>query len=316
VLLIFAGLVVVFGSIVTGYLLERGSLLVLMQPAELIIIAGGAAGIILVSSPARNLRILGRAVFSVCVHREYTRDGYLSALKLLYVLFNLGRGNGKIDLESHVEAPQDSEVFQAHFSVLSDVEATNFICDSLRMAISAGLSEQEVERLMVLDMEVQRSGRQQPLRVLMNVADSLPGLGIVAAVLGVVVTMQALGGPAEQIGQKVAAALVGTFFGILLCYGVVSPLSSRLESLGKGRTEYLQVLRVAITSFFRGASPLVAAESARRSIPLDLRPSLEEMETQLRREHIPRTRNQQQAVAGQQAAAEQEAIAAEGAEEE
>ncbi len=314
-LLIVAGLVVVLGSIVTGYLLEQGNLLVLMQPAELIIIAGGAAGIILVSSPARNLRMLGRAVFSVCKYRANTRDTYLAALKLLYVLFHLGQGTGKVVLESHVESPYESEVFCAHPSVLSDVEATDFICDSFRMAISAGLGEQEVERLMVLDMEVQRSGRQQPLRVLVAVADSLPGLGIVAAVLGVVVTMQALGGPAQAIGQKVAAALVGTFFGILLCYGVVSPLSSRLESMGKGRAEYLQVLRVAIASFFHGASPIVAAESARRSIPLDLRPTLDEMQTQLRRERIPRTRDQQ-AVAGQQPAGEQEDVAAEGALEE
>ncbi len=299
VLLIFAGLVVVIGSVVVGYLLEQGNLLVLMQPAELIIIAGGAAGIILVSSPARNLRILCRAVFSVCVHRSYSRDSYLDALKLLYVLFSLGRGTGRLDLEKHVEDPYESDVFQAHSSVLSDAEATSFICDSLRMAISAGLGEQEVERLMVLDMEVQRSGRQQPLRVIMNVADSLPGLGIIAAVLGVVVTMQALGGPAQAIGQKVAAALVGTFFGILACYGVVSPLSSRLESLGKARTEYLQVLRVAIASYFHGASPLVSAESARRSIPLDLRPTLEEMETELRRERIPLSHDQIQAMAMQ-----------------
>jgi chemotaxis protein MotA len=298
VLLIVAGLVVVLGSVVTGYLMEQGNLWVLMQPAELLIIGGGAVGIVLVSSSARNLRILVRALYSVAVHRQYTEDNYLDALKLLYVLFSIGRGNGRNQIESHVEAPYDSEVFQAHSSVLSDAGATNFICDSLRMAISAGLSDQEVERLMVLDMEVQRSGRQQPLRVLVNVADSLPGLGIVAAVLGVVVTMQALGGPAQEIGHKVAAALVGTFFGILLCYGVVSPLSSRLESLGKSRTEYLQVLRVGIASFFRGASPLVAAESARRSIPLDLRPSLEEMEAQLRRERIPRSSDQQQAMAG------------------
>lgn len=297
-LLILAGLIVVLGSVVAGYLLEQGNLWVLMQPAELLIIAGGAIGIILVSSPRRNLRILLRSLHSVAVNRQYTRETYLDALKLLYVLFSVGRGTGRIHMESHVEAPYDSEVFQAHYSVLSDADATNFICDSLRMAISAGLSDQEVERLMVLDMEVQRSGRQQPLRVLINVADSLPGLGIVAAVLGVVVTMQALGGPAQEIGHKVAAALVGTFFGILLCYGVVSPLSSRLEALGRSRTEYLQVLRVAIASFFRGASPLIAAESARRSIPLDLRPSLEEMETQLRREHIPRTLDQQQAMAG------------------
>jgi chemotaxis protein MotA len=307
-LLIIAGLVVVLGSVVTGYLLEQGNLLVLMQPAELIIIAGGAAGIILISSPARNLRILIRAVFSVCTHKGYTRDTYLEALKLLYVLFQLGQGTGKISLESHVESPYDSEVFQAHHSVLTDTEATNFICDSMRMAISAGLSEQEVERLMVVDMEVQRSGRQQPLRILTSVADSLPGLGIVAAVLGVVVTMQAMGGQAQEIGQKVAAALVGTFFGILLCYGVVSPISSRLESIGKARSEYLQVLRVAIASFFRGVSPMISAEAARRSIPLDLRPTLEEMQTQLRRERIPRTR-------GSQAMRGQEPVGVEGAEE-
>ena len=299
--LIAAGLLVVLGSVVTGYLLEQGNLMVLLQPAELVIIAGGAAGIILVSSPARNLRILGRAVFTASVQRGSTRADYLDALKLLYVLFYLGRGAGRIALEPHVEKPQDSEVFRAHPALLADRDATRFICDSFRMAISAGLNHEEVERLMLLDMEVQRSGRQQPLRVLVSVADSLPGLGIIAAVLGVVVTMQALGGPAHDIGQKVAAALVGTFFGILLCYGVVGPLSSRMETLSKARTEQFQMMRVAIGAFFRGASPMLAAETGRRSIPLDLRPTLEEMETELRREHIPRP----QQVPGQQAAATQ-----------
>jgi chemotaxis protein MotA len=165
------------------------------------------------------------------------------------------------------------------------------------MAISAGLTGAELERLMTLDMDVQRSGRQQPLRVLTNVADSLPGLGIIAAVLGVVVTMQALGGPAGEIGQKVAAALVGTFLGILLCYGVIGPIANHLECLSKARSEYLQVLRVALTSFFHGASPIVAAEAARRTIPLDLRPTLDEMEKQLRRETIPMSAAQQEALA-------------------
>lgn len=287
-LLILAGLVVALGSVIAGYVLEQGNLLVLLQPAELIIIAGGAAGIILVSSPARNLRILGKTVFSVCRDRPYTRDTYLDALKVLYVLFQLGQGTGKAGLESHVEAPYDSEVFCAHPALLADREGIDFICDSFRMAISAGLSDTEVDRLMVLDMEIQRSGRQQPLRVLVSIADSLPGLGIVAAVLGVVVTMQALGGPAQQVGEKVAAALVGTFLGILLCYGVVGPIASRLETIAKGRTEFLQMMRVSIASFFRGSSPLVSAEAGRRSIPLDLRPTLEDMEDELRREHVPR----------------------------
>ena len=287
-LLIIAGLLIVLGSVCGGYLLEQGNVWVLMQPAELLIIIGGAVGIILLSSPGRNLRMLYRAVISALTQHGSTREASMDTLKVLYVLFHLGRGLGRIALESHVESPYESEVFQAHPAVLNDHEATRFICDSFRMAISAGLNDQEVERLMVLDMEVQRAGRQQPLRVLVSVADSLPGLGIVAAVLGVVVTMQALGGSTRDIGQRVAAALVGTFLGILLCYGVVGPLSNRMEALSRARTEHMQMMRVAIAAFFRGASPMLAAESGRRSMPLDLRPTLEEMEAELRHEHIPR----------------------------
>ena len=233
-LFILAGLLVVLGSVACGYLIERGNLLVLMQPAEVIMIAGGAAGIILVSCPGRNLRALYKAIATVYTQRPYTKHSYLEALKVLYVLFQLGRGAGRNGLESHVETPRTSAVFRAHPSLLADAEATDFICDSFRMAISAGLTGGEIERLMALDMDVQRSGRQQPLRILTNVADSLPGLGIIAAVLGVVVTMQALGGPASEIGQKVAAALVGTFLGILLCYGVIGPIASHLGMLEQG----------------------------------------------------------------------------------
>lgn len=295
--LVHAGLLIVIGSVVAGYLLERGNLLVLMQPAELLIIAGGACGIILISSPARNLRILLKAVFSIHKQHAYTRDSYLEALKVLYVLFQLGRGAGRLALENHVETPEESEVFLAHPGVLADTEATTFICDSFRMALSAGLNAEEVARLMSLDIDIQRSSRLQPLRTLTNVADSLPGLGIIAAVLGVVVTMQALGGPAVDIGQKVAAALVGTFLGILACYGVISPICGHLDCLSRARSEFLQVLRVTIASFFNGATPLVASEAGRRSIPLDLRPSLEEMESELRHEKIPLSQAQLEAMA-------------------
>jgi chemotaxis protein MotA len=296
-LLVHAGLLIVIGSVVAGYLIERGNLLVLMQPAELLIIAGGALGIILTSSPARNLRNLIKAVFSIHKQRSYTRDSYLEALKVLYVLFQLGRGAGRLALENQVETPEESEVFLAHPSLLADSEATAFICDSFRMALSAGLSAEEVARLMALDIDVQRSSRLQPLRTLTNVADSLPGLGIIAAVLGVVVTMQALGGPAVDIGQRVAAALVGTFLGILACYGVISPICGHLDCISRARSEFLQVLRVTIASFFNGATPMVAAEAGRRSIPLDLRPSLEEMQYELRHEKIPLSPAQQEAMA-------------------
>jgi chemotaxis protein MotA len=300
-ILILAGLLVVLGSVAGGYLKERGNLLVLLQPAELIIIAGSAVGIILISSPWRNLRGLLKSLTSVYTDRPYKKENYLEALKVLYVLFHIGRGSGRVALEPHVETPNKSVIFRAHPSLLNDRVATDFICDSFRMAISAGLTGDEVERLMLLDMDVQRAGRQQPLRMLTNLADSLPGLGIIAAVLGVVVTMQSLGGAAGDIGQKVAAALVGTFLGILLCYGIVGPISNHLECLSKARSEYLQVLRVAVTSFFHGASPIVAAEAARRTIPLDLRPSLDDMERQLRHEKIPLTPAQQEALAARDA---------------
>jgi len=296
-LLVHLGLLIVVGSVVAGYLVERGNLWVLMQPAELLIIAGGALGIVLISSPARNLRNLLKAVLSIRKQRPYTRDSYLEALKVLYVLFQLGRGAGRLALENHVETPEESEVFLAHPSLLADREATMFICDSFRMALSAGLNAEQVTRLMALDIDVQRSSRLQPLRTLTNVADSLPGLGIIAAVLGVVVTMQALGGPAGDIGQRVAAALVGTFLGILACYGVISPICGHLDCLSRARSEFLQVLRATITSFFSGATPMVAAEAGRRSIPLDLRPTLEEMESELRHERIPLSQAQQEAMA-------------------
>ena len=287
-MLILLGLLVVIGSVCAGYLLEKGNLLVLMQPNELLIIAGGAIGILLASCPPRNLRMLWKSLWSVRTRRTESSDAYLEALKLLYVLFQLGRGSGLTDLETHVEQPDDSLAFQAHPSILEDREATDFICDSFRIMISAGLNADKVERLMGLDMDIQRSGRQQPLRTLTNLADALPGLGIIAAVLGVVVTMQALNGPAADIGQKVAAALVGTFLGILLCYGVISPIANHVECLNKARAEYLQVLRVAIVSAMRGDMPLVATETGRRSIPLDLRPSYDDLITQLRQERIPR----------------------------
>ena len=242
----------------------------------------------MVPAPPRNLRILFRSLRTISSRAQMTTFHYLEALKLLYVLFHLSRGSRKADLEQHVEQPRDSVVFQAHPAVLGDAEATDFICDSFRMVIAAGLTADQVDHLLAVDMEIQRAGRQQPVRTLTALADSLPGLGIVAAVLGVVVTMQALNGPAAEIGQKVAAALVGTFLGILLCYGIVGPTASHVDYLNKSRIEYLQVLRVAIVASLNGQSPLVAAEAGRRSIPMDLRPSLNDMEIALRKETIPR----------------------------
>jgi chemotaxis protein MotA len=152
------------------------------------------------------------------------------------------------------------------------------------MLVIGVTTAQELDELMDLDIEIQRRGGREPVNALSSVADALPGLGIVAAVLGVVITMEAIGGSPDTVGQKVAAALVGTFLGILLCYGVVGPLAARLEGLSEAHSQFLQVLRIAIVSFARGASPILSVEYARRSIPVEVRPGFIEMETALKRD--------------------------------
>jgi chemotaxis protein MotA len=204
---------------------------------------------------------------------------------MLYELFVYAqRVGGAMKLEDHVEKPETSDIFQRRPEFLRDRETRDFVCDSLRMLVIGATTPHELNELMDLDMDVQRRGRSEPVNALSSMADALPGLGIVAAVLGVVITMEAIGGDTQMVGQKVAAALVGTFLGILMCYGVVGPLASRLEALNEAQVQFLQVLRIAIVAYARGSSPLLAVEYARRSIPLEVRPGFVEMEKMIKRE--------------------------------
>ncbi len=160
----------------------------------------------------------------------------------------------------------------------------DFLCDSLRMLVIGATTPGEIDRLMELDIEVQRRANHEPVSALSAIADALPGLGIVAAVLGVVITMQSIGASPQTVGEKVAAALVGTFLGILMCYGVVGPMAARLDSLSEAHMQYLQVLRTAVMAFAKGSTPILALEYARRSIPPEARPGFGEMEIIIRRE--------------------------------
>ena len=173
-------------------------------------------------------------------------------------------------------------LFRSHF--LKDHHVRDFVCDTMRMAVTGGVEPFDMDQMMEVDMEVQHHDASEPIKALSTVADALPGLGIVAAVLGVVITMGALGGPPEAIGHKVAAALVGTFLGILLCYGFVGPLSSNMAKSAEEERAYLHVLRVLILSFLKGSAPMLAVEIGRRAIPLHVRPSFEEMERACRGE--------------------------------
>lgn len=273
-----AGIFVVFAAVITGFLMDKGHLLVLAQPSELLIIAGAAAGTLLVANPLRILKSIAAGLAGILKGSPFTRERYLETLKMMFQFFNKVRKEGLLAVEMDVEKPEESAIFKEYPAFLADHHVLAFVCDTLRTAITGGVEPFDMDQMMELDMEVHHHASLQPVDALTTVADSLPGFGIVAAVLGVVVTMGALGGPPEEIGKKVAAALVGTFLGILMCYGAIGPLASNLRKTVDEENEYLHVLRVLMLSFLKGAAPMIAIEMARRAIPAYVRPSFDEME--------------------------------------
>lgn len=276
------GFVVVLGAVMGGYLMEHGQLKVLLQPAELVIIGGAGLGTLLIANPLSTITKIVSGLIAVLKGSKYNQAFYLNSLKMLSDVFMLARKQGMVKLEEDIENPEKSQIFTKYPQFLANHHATSFVCDTLRMAISGGVAAFDLDQMMEADMDVHHHEASQPVSALTTVADSLPGLGIVAAVLGVVITMGALGGPPEEIGHKVAAALVGTFLGILLCYGFLGPLASNLQKLNDAETDYLRCLRQGVMAFVRGSSPMLAVEFARRSIPSGLRPSFKQFEAACR----------------------------------
>jgi chemotaxis protein MotA len=274
---VIAGILAVFGAVAGGYLLEHGNLRVLMQPAELLIIGGAAAGTILIANPPVILKGILAGFKSVFGGGKFEKTYYRDVLKQMYVVMQAARKRGLTELENDVENPAKSELFAKWDHHLRD-----FVCDTLRMAMTGGPTPFDLDQMMEVDMEIQHHYAHAPVNALNTVADSLPGLGIVAAVLGVVITMGALGGPPDEIGHKVAAALVGTFLGILLCYGLLGPVAAKMSKAVEEEGQFLQVVRLALIAFFKGSSPQVAVEFGRRAIPGHVRPTFVELETACR----------------------------------
>jgi chemotaxis protein MotA len=272
------GIVIVFGAVIGGFLMEKGHIMVLVQPAEFLILVGAAIGTLLVANPLHIIKGIVAALMGVLKGSAFGKPRYLSTLKMMYQFLNKVRKEGLLSVEMDVEKPNESSIFKSFPEFLNDHHARDFVCDTLRTAITGGVEPFDMDQMMELDMEVHHHAATQPVNALNTVADALPGLGIVAAVLGVVITMGSLGGPPEEIGEKVAAALVGTFLGILLCYGVAGPLSSNMSKTADEHNEYLHVLRVLMLSFLKGVAPMIAIEMGRRAIPAHVRPSFDEME--------------------------------------
>ena len=277
------GILVVLGCIAGGYLMEKGNLLVLMQPAELIIIGGAALGTVLIGNPPYILKSIISSLLAVFKGGHYTATTYLDTLRFLNDFFSTSRKNGITALENDLDEPDKSALFKRHPSFAKDKEAMHFFCDTMRTLLAGGVEVHDLDQIMETDLEVLHKQALLPAAAISTMADSLPGLGIVAAVLGVVITMSALGGPPEEIGHKVAAALVGTFLGILLCYGFLGPMAANIKKQTNAEGEYFLCLRMGLLAFMKGVPPILALEAARRAIPHHIRPTFQEMDKACRK---------------------------------
>jgi chemotaxis protein MotA len=272
------GILVVFGAVIGGFLMEKGNLAVLMQPAELIIIGGAAAGTLLIANPPRVLSGILKGITGAFTGSRYTKAWHLDSLKLLYEFFDMARKAGVASLEAEIEDVSKSKTFAGHPAIHKDHHVCAFIADTFRTTMIGGMEPFDVDQMLETDIEAHHHEATEQVSALTTVADSLPGLGIVAAVLGVVITMGALGGKPEEIGHKVAAALVGTFLGILLCYGLIGPLAASMSKTLESERAYYQMLRVTMSAFNKGVPPLLAVEAGRRSLPMHVRPEFTEVE--------------------------------------
>jgi len=271
-------MVVVIVSVVGGFLLEGGHLLVLLQWAEFFIIGGAAAGALLISTPKTTLTKIIKYILGSLKSAGPTKEKFTELLQMLYEVFQTARVKGLLTLEQHVEKPEDSDIFSKYQVIMTNHHALEFLVDSLKLLVVGGVPPLELETLLDADLETQEEEGKKPSHALARIGDSLPGLGIVAAVLGIVITMGAIGGPASEVGHKVGAALVGTFLGVLMCYGFVQPLSAQIEHQAALGELYLRAIKAGVVAYAKGMPPIVAVEFARRVIINDLRPGFGEVE--------------------------------------
>jgi chemotaxis protein MotA len=280
---VIIGLVVVFGSILGGYTMHHGKIGILIQVSEFIIIGGAALGALVVGNPPALIKRIFASMLGLLKPNPYSEKAYGELLQMLYDIFQKARKEGLIGLESHIEDPEKSPIFTQYPSFMHNHHAVAFLTDTLKVLLTGAVEEHHLSEILDLDLERQHEEAHAVPQALQKVSDAMPGFGIVAAVLGVVITMGSIGGAASEIGEKVAAALVGTFLGILLAYGVVSPIAQAVEARLKCEHAYMMCIRTALLAFARGDSPMTAVEFARRNIEPGDRPSFSELEGLTRR---------------------------------
>ena len=278
----FIGLAIVFAAVLGGFTMGGGPIHVLVQPSELLVIGGAAIGTLIAAAPGKMRGRLFGTIVKAFTGSLPTKDDYLEVLKLQYEVFAFMRKNGAVALDEHVNDMEKSSIFSKYPSFLKRHHAVDFFRDALRQIVNSTASAEELDVLLDSELETHREETNIPVALLQKTADSLPGLGIVAAVLGIVITMGHLDGGPEMIGHHVAAALVGTFLGILLCYGLFHPIASNAEMQEIANGKYLQCIKEGVIAALKGSAPIVAVEFARKAIFSDERPTSDETDAACR----------------------------------
>ena len=281
-MLLLSGYIIVLASILGGFIIAGGKLILLMHVSEFVVIGGVTLGVLVVASPKSILISLFQDIKESFTNSGVTKEEILDILKLLYELFMLGRRNGLIALDEHVSTPDESSIIKKYPSFLKDADRVTFLCNALRPIIDGKIKPNQLQKLLDAEIEAKEDAAQGPMSILNLIGDSLPGIGIIAAVLGIINTMAAISDGPEMVGEKVAAALTGTFLGILGAYGFVNPLAKRIDFMHNSVFMYYTTIANAITGFANGLAPIMAIETVRRSLDKTVQPDADELETILK----------------------------------
>ncbi|MEP1217237.1 MAG: flagellar motor stator protein MotA [Marinobacter sp.] len=281
-MLLIIGAVVVIASVLGGYVLHGGNLMVLWQPTEILIIGGAAVGSFVIANPMHTIKEVGKGVLIQLTGSPYNKSYYMDLLSLMYEVFDKSRKQGVMAIEEDIDNPQESQIFTRYPAIMKSKYLLAFMTDYLRIISSGNMATHELEGMMENEIDSRQHELEEPAHAVNKIADALPGLGIVAAVLGIVITMNFLSEGPEKIGLSVAAALVGTFLGIWMGYGFVGPTSIAMEHSARYELKAYECVKSAIVATVSGQAPQMAIEFGRKALPSDKRPGFQELNDHVR----------------------------------
>lgn len=274
----FIGFLIVVACVLGGYAAMGGSIAVLWQPFEYVIIIGAAMGAMVIGTAGHTLSHLPKALNDMIKGHIFAKSDYLELLTMLYQVFKLAKGKGMLALEVHIENPKDSELFKSFPAFQANAEALTFFCDYMRMLTMGAENPHQMEDLMNEEIDILHHEREHVCGAVQNMADGTPALGIVAAVLGVIKTMGKINSPPEVLGKYIGGALVGTFAGVFVAYGMVGPMAASMKGVYASEMKYFECMKAGILAYMNGYAPAVAVEFARKAVESHNRPTFYELE--------------------------------------